>query len=76
MRYSCSVPLVKLHLHHASMTNDCDDWMFEKGCMVADAVVSAAMGLPWIPLLFMGLGTTAFTLWVSHSSISLASARR
>ncbi len=31
----------------------------------ADAVVSAAMGLPWVNLLFMGLGTTAFTLWVS-----------
>ena len=28
-------------------------------------MVSAALGLPWGSLLFMGLGTTAFTLWVS-----------
>ena len=26
------------------------------------------MGLPWVSLLFMGLGTTAFTLWVSKQS--------
>ncbi len=37
----------------------------------ADAVVSAAMGLPWADLLFMGLGTTAFTLWVSQLSLLL-----
>ena len=30
----------------------------------ADAVMAAVTGLPWLPLIFMGLGTTAFTLWV------------
>lgn len=30
------------------------------------------MGLPWLPLLFMGLGTTAFTLWVGVSFLSSA----
>ena len=42
--------------------------LLSREACAADAVMSAALGLPWVDLLFMGLGTTAFTLWVSGPS--------
>ncbi|CAL5228166.1 g11247 [Coccomyxa viridis] len=48
--------------------------MLQLAAQGPDAVVSAAMGLPWVNLLFMGLGTTAFTLWVEMHALKTVSA--
>ncbi len=40
----------------------------------ADEVLAAAAALPWAALAFMGLGTTAFTLWVEMHALKDVSA--